>query len=1237
MFKALSAYYCILILTAAALVQDPAPGAPPVIVEIEGSVAAHRTEAPIAGTDREDLFQGETHGGRFSVIFRVPPGEYHLELGFAEIFWDAAGQRVFDVNVQGKPLLEQFDIFKEAGASYRAIKKETPASAGADGIRVEFIPRENRAKFSYLKLTSAKLATPIQLLGGGLEVSGATLARVQKDLLPKAPEGFEVSVVAQDPDITFPTVIAAEPSRADGTGILYVAEDYYNGIANVENEKPDLDRILRLELDAETGKATKITQYAAGFGSIQGLCYTNNTLFVAAAPEVVALKDNNNDGVPDERTVILSNCGPAPGDFSLRHHIPSGLHRGVDGKLMLSIGDHGCNATNRFGDKAVLEGGGSIRFDQDGRGLEIFTSGLRNTLHHSENAYGEWFTRDNTNDGDGWDARLFHLIPKGNYGYPYLFKSYPDEILKPIGEYGGGSSTGNVVYQETTFPKRYHGALFAADWARRELYAIALKENGATYQPQIEVFLSQDEGGVRDFRPSGVITDDRGDLLIADWSHNGWGESPKIGRILRIRAKNAQRPPNVEFNNWNDAFSALADARRSVRDQAFDYLLKTDEPKFLDTLAASLRESTSTLQIIHCIWLAVRKFKAAAVPQLSELLQDKNTYVEAQAARALGELRDARAIGYLSITLLSTRPFARREAAIALGNIGIAAAPVLLQHLNDPDPRVGYCIIQSLKQCGGFEAASGKLTNDDDLVSNRAFAVVADVTDSVIVQKLAVIAKDAARPIHRIRALDALGRIALLETPWNGKDWWGTQPQSARPKIHRWEGSEVAIATIATSLASENTKIAEAALAAAEESPASEYVGGIGKLCEKAAEPVLDRAIRLLRKLKSADAANVLIKISQRANVNIETRCRAISQLRHFDDAAVITNLVNLTKDANPAFRAAAAGALELRTGASVRTALRSLLNDPDENVLIQTLESYQKTEDANAIPDLLKHFRGGSEAVRMHAARAVIRHSKVNQEISKNMEMAALDAVQDPGLRELSLQILLNVASRASLHAILKIAASEQPLGRSQRTLALSVCEKIIGKGAPAAGADDAALDRWFDWAKVNITDFSEPPRADAGAARKRIANLTKAGLNGGDAARGKVIFFDPKGAACFRCHQIGGEGEKVGPELTGIATKYSRQFLIESILEPSRIVHGGYEASVFEIDGMPPVSGTVIFEDNNTVEVVTGPGQKQKLQKDKVKARFIQPISPMPAGLIDALKETEFGDLLEYLASQK
>jgi mono/diheme cytochrome c family protein len=72
------------------------------------------------------------------------------------------------------------------------------------------------------------------------------------------------------------------------------------------------------------------------------------------------------------------------------------------------------------------------------------------------------------------------------------------------------------------------------------------------------------------------------------------------------------------------------------------------------------------------------------------------------------------------------------------------------------------------------------------------------------------------------------------------------------------------------------------------------------------------------------------------------------------------------------------------------------------------------------------------------------------------------------------------------------------------------------------------------------------------------------------GDVKRGDHIFHKHV-AACVLCHQLKGQGSTVGPALDGIASRVTPEYIRESLLEPSKVLAKGYEAS--GVSPMPPM----------------------------------------------------------------
>jgi putative heme-binding domain-containing protein len=122
-----------------------------------------------------------------------------------------------------------------------------------------------------------------------------------------------------------------------------------------------------------------------------------------------------------------------------------------------------------------------------------------------------------------------------------------------------------------------------------------------------------------------------------------------------------------------------------------------------------------------------------------------------------------------------------------------------------------------------------------------------------------------------------------------------------------------------------------------------------------------------------------------------------------------------------------------------------------------------------------------------------------------------------------------------------------------------------------------------------------------------------------------------------CVQCHRFGNAGGAVGPELTAISSRFSHRDILESILEPSKVISEQYiNTTVVKKDG-DDVTGRIVSEDDKKIVVVTDPlhGTKVEIAKDNIEKRVASKISPMPEGLVNNLTKDEIYDLIAYVES--
>lgn len=118
-----------------------------------------------------------------------------------------------------------------------------------------------------------------------------------------------------------------------------------------------------------------------------------------------------------------------------------------------------------------------------------------------------------------------------------------------------------------------------------------------------------------------------------------------------------------------------------------------------------------------------------------------------------------------------------------------------------------------------------------------------------------------------------------------------------------------------------------------------------------------------------------------------------------------------------------------------------------------------------------------------------------------------------------------------------------------------------------------------------------------------------------------------------CMKCHAIGGAGGIVGPEMNSIGASAQVDYLIESLLEPSKKVKENYNSRIVQtIDGLQ-FSGIPIRENKQQTVLRTAEGKVVSISAEDIEATK-DGRSLMPEGLVDGLAEDELVDLVTFLS---
>jgi len=116
----------------------------------------YESRKDVAGTAVPELYQTERFNeGPFEYRFCVPNGVYTVKLRFAEIWFTSAGERIFDVSINGARVLTRFDIVSEGNGAARAIDRIFRTKVHDGRIVIRFLPVVSNPKINAIEITRA--------------------------------------------------------------------------------------------------------------------------------------------------------------------------------------------------------------------------------------------------------------------------------------------------------------------------------------------------------------------------------------------------------------------------------------------------------------------------------------------------------------------------------------------------------------------------------------------------------------------------------------------------------------------------------------------------------------------------------------------------------------------------------------------------------------------------------------------------------------------------------------------------------------------------------------------------------------------------------------------------------------------------------------------------------------------------------------------------------------------------
>ncbi len=635
-----------------------------------------------------------------------------------------------------------------------------------------------------------------------------------------------VLVASANPaDLTFTPFAGSDltPSptclTASAEGQVFVGVDLLGSLG----KGAGMGRIVRLTDTDLDGKADQHTVFAT-VDNPRGLISCGDKLFVLhtvipastgilTGVDLSVLEDRDGDGVADgpPRTLIKDVSVAQHNRDRGADHTTNGIRMGIDGWIYIAVGDFGfVDATGTDGKKLTQLGGGILRVRPDGTQMEVYNHGNRNMYDVAIDPYLNLFTRDNTNDGDGWNIRFHHQLQSAENGYPLLFKHFTREIIPALADLGGGSGTGALFIDEPTWPEKYNRVPMMCDWGRNEIFIHRLTTDGPSFTQKAEDFVTFPQ-------PVDLDVDGSGRLYVAAWDGAGYKGSPDKGFVQRVVPRDWKyRPFPVLARLGSEALvKGLATDSATTRLATQQEILKRDDKSLAPSILAVASDSQASLAArvaaiftykqllggaanLALIRLAkepsVREFALRALTdRLDQLenvpcdpfyqgLRDPDPRVRAVSAVALGRLGKIEAAAELLNAAIpppleekSTPP---QESENSEGPHAIPNSPMIIPHL----------AVQSLVRLHAVEACLAAVAGPS---SEGALWALRLMHDPKSVDGLIAHHRETTDSHLKNAILATLARLYTREAPYDGSRWWNTRPDTHGPYYapEKWQKS----------------------------------------------------------------------------------------------------------------------------------------------------------------------------------------------------------------------------------------------------------------------------------------------------------------------------------------------------------------------------------------------------------------------------------------------------------------
>ncbi|MGH9373078.1 MAG: HEAT repeat domain-containing protein, partial [Vicinamibacterales bacterium] len=751
---------------------------------------------------------------------------------------------------------------------------------------------------------------------------------------------------------------------------------------------------------------------------------------------------------------------------------------------------------------------------------------------------------------------------------------------------------------------------FPGSAAGARVYGFKLKEDGAGFAVDNEKLL------LRGILTVGMKFGPDGALYLTDWI-TGW-DSKNNGRLWKLDAPAAAGSPmrkevqallmeDFAKKSVADLSTLLQHVDMRIRQKAqFDLVRRGD----VQPLLAAARDASGGLARLHAIWgiAQLARKEARHTAELAAFLSDGDAEVRAQAAKMIGDVRDAGAADQLVPLLKDSSPRVRFFAAEALGRVehkpAAAALVEMLAGNDDRDVYLRHAGALALSEIGDGAALASLSSHSSRGVRIAAIVALRRMKDAGVARFLEdadeQIVTEAARAINDDGGIEAaLPELARV---------LGEKRFTSEPLVRRAISASLRIGTTAAVKR-------VAAFAADATRPDRLRVEAVASLGVWPSPSPMDRVDGIYFEPLSSRAP-----VSPPASPNPVGTAGQSGRAGGRDGAAAraaVERLVGtLSKtEITPAMKVAladAAGRLEVKSAAPLL--LAQLKGDPDQDVRLASLRAL-RTLKAGSMDELMQIALADQDPAVRRAALGILPGLSMS-EASKVQHLASLIKTGSLPEKQGALQVLGTMKSTQA-RALLGTYVGELTSGKTPPELQVDVIDAVQSNSDPKLEAQ--------------LEAYQKARNVDA-----LVEAFPDGLLRGGDVRRGMQVASENPAAECTRCHSVRGRGAEVGPNLTNIASTLSREQLLEALLEPNARIAPGFGTVGVTLKDGQRVDGTLREETETHVVLMVGtPPAERRIAKAEIAERT-NPVSAMPPlGLI--LKPRDIRDLVEFLSTLK